>query len=83
MFAGSRRSATTDRREVAAARSAIRRGLGRVRRGGDPEFPVDFVLVGVDQELIQELVGPFEFEDAVGGQQGWEAFLAVVVAAAL
>ena len=44
---------------------------------------MDFVLVGVDQELIQELVGPFEFEDAVGGQQGWEAFLAVVVAAAL
>jgi len=39
------------------------------------------MLVGVGQELVQEVVGAFEFEDVVGGQEGREAFLPVVVAA--
>ena len=33
------------------------------------------------QELVQEAVGAFQFEDAVGGQQWGEAFLPVVVPA--
>ena len=42
---------------------------------------MDFVLVGVGQELVEQAVGPFEFEDVVGGQERREAFLPVVVAA--
>ena len=45
------------------------------------EFAVDFVLVGVGQELIEQRVGPGEFDDLIGGQEGDEAFLPVVVAA--
>jgi hypothetical protein len=44
-------------------------------------FAVDFMLVGVGDELIEQVVGPGQFEDVVGGQQGDEAFLPVVVAA--
>ena len=40
--------------------------VGLVR--GGPEFAVDFVVVGVGDELVQELVGSDQFEDAVGGQ---------------
>ena len=49
--------------------------------GSDAEFAVDFVLVGVGQELVEQAVGPIEFEDAVGGEKGWKAFLPVVMAA--
>ena len=45
------------------------------------EFAVDFVGVGVGEKLIEEGVGGFEGEDLVGGEQGREAFLPVVVAA--
>jgi hypothetical protein len=53
--------------------------LGRV--GCLAEFAVAFVVIGVRDELVEELVGPGEFDDALGGQQGDEAFLPVVVAA--
>lgn len=56
-----------------------RLGLGRL--GGGAQFAVDFVLVGVDQELVEQPVGAGEFADVVGGQQWREAFLPVVVAA--
>lgn len=49
-------------------------------RGG-AQFAVDFMLVGVGQKLVEQVVGSGQFEDAVGGQQGREAFLPVVVAA--
>ncbi len=49
-------------------------------RGG-AQFAVDFVLVGMGEELIQELVGTCEFADLIGGEDGWEAFLPVVMAA--
>ena len=42
---------------------------------------MNFVLVDMGQELIQKVVGPVEFLDAVGGQERREAFLPVVVAA--
>ena len=45
------------------------------------EFAMDFVLVGVGHELVKQVVGPGEFDDLVGGQEGDEAFLPVVVAA--
>jgi len=45
------------------------------------EFAMDFVLVGVGDELIEELIGSGELDDAVGGEQGDETFLPVVVAA--
>jgi hypothetical protein len=44
-------------------------------------FAVDFMLVGVGHELVEPVVGPDQFENALGGQQGHEAFLPVVVAA--
>jgi len=45
------------------------------------EFAVDFVLVGVGDELVEQMVRPDQFNDVVGGQEGHEAFLPVVVAA--
>ena len=45
------------------------------------EFAVDFVLIGVGQEWVEELVGPDQFGDVVGRQERDEAFLPVVVAA--
>ena len=45
------------------------------------EFAVDFVLVGVGDELVEQLVGPDQFNDLVSGQEGDQAFLPVVVAA--
>jgi hypothetical protein len=45
------------------------------------EFAVDFMLVGVGHELVEEVVGPDQFEDVVGGQEGHETFLPAVVAA--
>lgn len=45
------------------------------------EFAVEFVLVGMRDELVEQLVGPGEFHDGFGGQQGDETFLPVVVAA--
>ena len=50
-----------------------------VRGGG--EFAVEFVLVDVGQELVEQAVGRDEFTDAVGGEERGEAFLPVVVAA--
>ena len=31
------------------------------------EFAIDFVLVGVGHELVEQLVGPDQFHDLVGG----------------
>jgi hypothetical protein len=45
------------------------------------EFAVDFVLVGVGDELVEQWVGPDQFDDLVGGQERNQAFLPVVVAA--
>ena len=45
------------------------------------EFAVDFMLIGVWDELVEQLVGPDQFGDAVGGQEGDESFLPIVVAA--
>ena len=42
---------------------------------------MDFMLVGVGQELVEQLVGPGEFANAVGSEERNEAFLPVVVAA--
>ena len=49
--------------------------------GSGAEFAVDFVGVGVGEELLEEGVGGFEGEDLICGEQGREAFLPVVVAA--
>ncbi len=45
------------------------------------EFAVDFVLVGVRHELVEQLVGPDQFHDLVSGQERDKSFLPVVVAA--
>ena len=41
---------------------------------------MDFMLVDVGQELVEQAVGAFEFQDAVCRQERWQAFLPVVVA---
>ena len=51
-------------------------GLGR-----GPDFAVDFMGVGMRHQLIQELVGATEFKEVIGGQEGGQTFLPVVVAA--
>jgi len=56
-------------------------GLSFGGLGCGAKFAMDFVLIGVDQELVEEPIGPFEFEDVIGGEQWREAFLPVVVAA--
>ena len=54
-------------------------GAGLVTCGGwsGAEFTVDLVLVDVGQELVEQTVGAFEFQDAVGRQEGRQAFLPV------
>lgn len=54
-------------------------GMGGLR--GPAEFAVDFMLVGVGDELVEQLVGSGELGDAFGGQERDQAFLPVVVAA--
>ena len=49
--------------------------------GGLAEFTVDFMLIGMRDELVQEVVGPDQFDDLVSRQERDEAFLPVVVAA--
>lgn len=49
--------------------------------GWDAKFAMDFVLIDVGEELVEQSVGAFEFVDVIGGQKWWEAFLPVVMAA--
>jgi hypothetical protein len=51
-------------------------GLGRLA-----EFAMAFMLVGVGEELVEQRVGAGQFADLVGGQEGREALLPVIVAA--
>ena len=55
--------------------------LGARGARGEPEFAVDFVGVDVGQELVEQAVGSFQFQDAVGGQERGQALLPVVMAA--
>jgi len=45
-------------------------------RGG-AEFAVDFMLVGVGKQLVEQVVGAAEFEDLVDGQERGQTFLPV------
>ena len=45
------------------------------------KFAVDFVLVGVGDELVEQMVGPGQFDEVFGRQEGDEPLLPVVVAA--
>lgn len=47
--------------------------------GSGPQLPMHFGLIDVRQELVEQVVGPFQFQDTVSGQQGWQAFLPEVV----
>lgn len=49
--------------------------------GCDAEFAVDFVVVGMSEELGEEFIGSFEFKDMVSREERWEAFLPVIMAA--
>jgi hypothetical protein len=42
---------------------------------------MDFVLVDVGQELVEQTVGPLEFHDVISGQQWRQSFLPEVVRA--
>jgi len=48
---------------------------------GLAQFAVDFMLVGVRDQLVEEAVGAAELAAVIGGQEWDEAFLPVVVAA--
>jgi hypothetical protein len=45
------------------------------------EFAVEFILVGVRHELVEQVVGPGQFDDLFGCQEGDEPLLPVIVAA--
>lgn len=45
----------------------FREGLSLSGLGCLAEFAVDFMLVGVGHELVEQVVGPGQFEDVVGG----------------
>jgi hypothetical protein len=45
------------------------------------QFTVDLVVVGVREELIEQVVGAGEFDDEVGRQERDQSFLPVIVAA--
>ena len=62
-------------------RAFFRQGQVASRVRGGAEFAVDFVLVGVGKQLVEQVVGPAEFEDLVGGQERGQTFLPVVVTA--
>ena len=49
--------------------------------GCHAQFTVDLMLVGVGEKLVEQLVGPGQFHDLIGGQERDETFLPVVVAA--
>ena len=51
---------------------------GRVR--SHPQFPVDFLFVGMGQQLVEQRVGRFQVVNLVGGKQGRQSPLPVVVA---
>ena len=46
--------------------------------GGSPSY---FDLVGMEQELVEQAVGAFQFEDMVGGEERGQTFLPIVVTA--
>lgn len=41
---------------------------------GDPQLAVDFVFVGVGQELVEQVIGAFQLNDLVGRQEGGRRF---------
>jgi len=51
-------------------------GVGRLS-----QFAVDFMLVGMRKELVEQVVGSDQFDEVFGGEEWNEAFLPVVVAA--
>ena len=61
-----------DKRPPRASRSGTQNGAflgqGLLESGewGGAQFAVDFVLVGVREELVQEMIGSCEFEDLIG-----------------
>jgi len=59
----------------------IGEGLSLGGVGSGAKLAVDFMLIGVREKLVKQAVGAFEFEDAIGGEQWWEALLPVVMAA--
>jgi len=61
--------------------AALGEGLLVSLEWGLAQFAVDFMLVGVRDQLVQQVVGAVELTDVIGGQERDEAFLPVVVAA--
>jgi len=56
-------------------------GLSACGAWSGVQFAMDFVLVGMEQELVEQAVGSFQFEDVIGREQWGQAFLPVVMAA--
>ena len=58
-------------------------GQGLVTGGqwGGAQFAVDFIVVSMSEQLLEQGIGTTQFEDLVGGQEWGQAFLPVVVAA--
>ena len=50
-------------------RAFFRQGQVTSRLRGGAQFAVDFVLVGVGKQLVEQVVGAAQFEDLIGGQE--------------
>ena len=56
-------------------------GLGASCQWGSAQFTVDFMLIGMSQELLEQDIGATQFENLVSSQERGQALLPVVVAA--
>jgi hypothetical protein len=45
--------------------------------GGHTQFAMHFMGIGMGQELVQQVIGPFQFDQVFGGKESWQAALVV------
>ena len=61
--------------------TVLSQGLGAGGLWGGAQLAMDFVLIGMEPELLQQAIGIFQVQDVLSGQERGQAFLPVVVAA--
>jgi len=61
--------------------TVLSQGLGAGGLWSGTQFAMDFVLIGVEEELVEEAVGRLQIQEVISGQERGKAFLPVVVAA--
>jgi len=54
--------------------TVLSQGAGASGLRGGAQFAMDFVLVGMEPELVEQAVGRFQIEDVISGEQRGQAF---------